>query len=221
MKYYLAVRRSCLWLERRLQCLWTNVGSNHEPYQEADRDPKRLLEHDLLLWEQAHRTTQPEYYYNKSIYKVEESLWQIGGGWQTSGLKRHHSWLMTEKMETETSSRRVRREGGIRGVQTPLFGSRFFMCFFFFFFFFWGGVCSLACQRGWSCMRIPLCCGWEIDLTFFEEENIVPRVLPQPPPPPPGPVLSNFLRAGAPSRPGTNCKTPPLRKSYVRHSLHQ
>ena len=29
-------------------------SSNHEPNQEADRDPKRVLEHDLFLCEQAH-----------------------------------------------------------------------------------------------------------------------------------------------------------------------
>ena len=32
-------------------------SSNYKPNQEADRDPKRLLEHDSLLCEQAHDRT--------------------------------------------------------------------------------------------------------------------------------------------------------------------
>ena len=52
-KHYLAVRRSCSWLGRRLQSLVNACSSNHEPNQEGDRDPKRLSECDSLLSEQA------------------------------------------------------------------------------------------------------------------------------------------------------------------------
>ena len=50
-KYYLAVRRSCSWSGRRLQCMWTHVVQITNPNQEVDRDPKRLSERDSLpLW---------------------------------------------------------------------------------------------------------------------------------------------------------------------------
>ena len=52
--------------------------------------------------------------------------------------------------------RRVRR-WAVWGVQTPTFGSNFFL--------------SLACQRGRSCTSISLSHVWEIDSTFFEEEE--------------------------------------------------
>ena len=50
-KYYLAVRRSCLWLGRRAFAMLVNARSlNHNPNHEADRDPKLLS----FLCEQAH-----------------------------------------------------------------------------------------------------------------------------------------------------------------------
>ena len=54
-KILLAVRRSCLWSGRHLLYLWMHIvqKSKHKPNQEADRDPKRLLECDSLLCEQA------------------------------------------------------------------------------------------------------------------------------------------------------------------------
>ena len=52
-KYYLAVRRSCSWLGRRLQCMWTHVVHNHDPNHVLDRDPKRdsfSCEHSHIIY---------------------------------------------------------------------------------------------------------------------------------------------------------------------------
>ena len=38
-------------------------SSNHEPNQEADRDPKRLSERDSLVCEQAHYNNDLSYMY--------------------------------------------------------------------------------------------------------------------------------------------------------------
>ena len=46
-KHYLAVRRSCSWLGRRLQCMWTHVVQITKRY----RNPKRLSERDSFLCE--------------------------------------------------------------------------------------------------------------------------------------------------------------------------
>ena len=82
---------------------------------------------------------------------------------------------------------------GVKGFKHPFFG-------------------SLACQRSRSYRDTPtLCQGyWP---TFYEEKR---KKKVSTPPPHPTP-LSDIFRAGAASRPASNCKTPPLRKSCVRH----
>ena len=64
-------------------------------------------------------------------------------------------------------------------------------------------VFSFACQRDWSCTRIPLQHVWKIDTTFFWVKTF--QSPPSPPPPP-------FFRAGAASWPVFNLKPPPLKK---------
>ena len=70
----------------------------------------------------------------------------------------------------------------IHRVQTPPpppFLAAFF--FFFFFFFFGGGGGGLsACQRGWSCTRIPLHSVWK--LTQFFRGKVAESPLPPTPP---------------------------------------
>ena len=89
--------------------------------------------------------------------------------------------------------RPVRRVLGGSNTPPPLFGGQIFFL-----------LVNCSCQRGWS--RV-----WEIDSTSLRRKGVS-----ESPPPPPPPAT--FFRTGAPSRPGMDCKTPPLKKkSCVRH----
>ena len=101
-----------------------------------------------------------------------------------------------------TISLQARTRGDVRGFQPPPPP----LCLAPFFFL----LAACFSERGWSCTRILLPLRvWEIDTTFFLGKK---KVSESPPPP-------FFFRAGAPSLPGINCKTPPLKKSCVRHCI--